>query len=254
MVNTNAPAVIESKPLSPLDIDATKKSMDVYQRGLRALLDDDDWQTFEDKKGNEQRFLKRAGWRKIALWFNLSLETRIVDIDREAKTGRAVRARVIARATAPNGRFADGEGGASPADTFGQKPEHDLAATAATRATNRAISNLVGLGAVSAEEVDGSPPVVTGNPPILDPPWGPWASEQLQQEAAQAIQSLRPDLDGYQFIARLGQQLGDIPEAAARALRALGRYAEMQGATGNVRDIPENAPADDSSYHDQEAG
>jgi hypothetical protein len=63
---------------------------------------------------------------------------------------------VTYRATAPNGATADGDG----ACTFSEKSRgnmaptvHNIRSQAHTRAFNRAVSNLVGFGEVSAEEV-----------------------------------------------------------------------------------------------------
>jgi hypothetical protein len=205
----------QSAPLAPLDLQQTKHAMELYQQGVHSLLADDDWQTFQSK-GETHRFLKRSGWRKIALWFNLSLETVSIHIDRD-KTDRPLRARVIARATAPNGRYCDGEGGASPSDTFGQKPEHDLAATASTRATNRAISNLVGLGAVSAEELDEATPISAATP------YGQSVGEGGEDEAAKIVQKLHPSIDGFALIGVFKQTLGvdTLPEASLRILKAV---------------------------------
>ena len=251
-MTTHAPAVIEHKPLAPLDLQQTKASMDLYQTGLRALLDDTDWQRFADKKTGEMReFLKRSGWRKIALWFNLNLETRNIEIDRD-RNGNPLRARVIGRATAPNGRYAEGEGGCSLNEPRQfQKPENDLPATAATRAVNRAISNLVGLGAVSAEEVDA--PEHTKE---TSHHFGPLASEQLTGEAAIAVQHVRKDLDGFEFVKMLARTFDDgLPECAARTLKGLAWWVEQPQATGNEADVvrePESTPEQSANQPSQE--
>src|SRR5215471_5290058 len=136
-MSTTAPAVIDQRPLAPLDLTATKQSMDTYQQGLHSLLDATDWQKFGSGE-KERAFVKRSGWRKIATWFNLNLENRRIEVERD-EHGNPIRASVIARATAPNGRYAEGEGAASLTERRFSKPEHDLPATAATRALNRAI-------------------------------------------------------------------------------------------------------------------
>jgi hypothetical protein len=70
-----------------------------------------------------------------------------------------VRAEVWIRAVAPNGQFGDGDGYCSADEgrfrgwKGRQKLENDLRATATTRAKNRAIADLVGMGEVSAEEI-----------------------------------------------------------------------------------------------------
>jgi len=64
-----------------------------------------------------------------------------------------VRARFKVRATSPNGRHMDGIGICDVTERQFTHPEHDIVATAHTRAINRAFADLFGLGAVSAEEM-----------------------------------------------------------------------------------------------------
>lgn len=132
--------------------------------------------------------VNKSGWRKMATAFNLS--TTEVEKEKEID-GRIVRYRVKARATAPNGKTADGVAmcssnesnfttkvadGNTPleeAENLADRPDrlvkvdgawrelpmeeevnfHNLYAIAYTRAVNRAISDLVGGGEVSAEEL-----------------------------------------------------------------------------------------------------
>lgn len=138
------------------------------------LLDKSDYQTIGGKD-----FRKKSGWRKLAVAFNVSVELISRDYER-ADNGTIVRAEVVCRATAPNGRTMDGLGACDlfekccPA-AHGEKcgrggyhkhcdrgcsgrthfsnPQHDLPATAMTRATNRACADLFGMGEVSAEEI-----------------------------------------------------------------------------------------------------
>jgi hypothetical protein len=129
-------------------------AMDSYQTLCRALLDKDDWQTIGGKK-----FPKRSAWRKLAVAYGVSFT--IIDRNlRFGDDGELVGADFVVRATAPNGRFADGWGAASasekgPGRATG-KAFHDIPATAETRAKNRAAADLFGMGAVSAEEIDRS--------------------------------------------------------------------------------------------------
>jgi len=129
-----------------------KKTMELYQNTLDALVDDRDWQ----KVGTE-KFLKKSGVRKLAVAFNLSEE--ILDLKEERDTeGRIITAFASVRITAPNGRTTVGTGTCSIYDKKTGRDgfthaEHDVRATAITRATNRAILNMVGMGKVSAEEV-----------------------------------------------------------------------------------------------------
>jgi hypothetical protein len=210
-------AIVQHKPLAPLDLQQTKQTMDLYQKGIHALLDDTDWQKFKSRDGTEQAFVKRSGWRKIATWFELSLETREITIDRD-KNGNPDRARVIARAIAPNGRYAEGEGGCSIRERGFSKPEHDLPATASTRAINRAISNLVGLGAISAEEIEAAD---STEPSAKDHPFGRLADEHWLKEAHEAARRILPN-EPDEFIRLLSNSFDEgLPECAARTLKGV---------------------------------
>ena len=128
-----------------------------------------------------------------------------------------VRAEVIVRATAPGGRTMDGLGscdlrekccdsrrcrnsarghrhcdqvdGHDPAMHFSH-PQHDIPATAHTRATNRACSDLFGFGEVSAEEIQDAPGApdwqLAGWPSAEEQEawlesWRAWAREQSRE-------------------------------------------------------------------------
>ena len=103
-------------------------------------------------------FRKKSYWRAIGTAFNVK-----VDFVSEVWTplGEDWMCAVIYVATAPNGRTASGDGACSfseKVDRDGRPTNmatpHGVRAHAHTRAANRAISNLVGFGEVSAEEVN----------------------------------------------------------------------------------------------------
>lgn len=214
--------VIERRPLTPLNVQQTKVAITQYQEGLKSLLDpSEDVQSFVDRRGGKHSFVKRSGWRKIALWCDLSIENKTIEIDRDPN-GKPLRARVVARASAPSGRFAEGEGGCDLTEHAVTKPEHDLLAIAATRAVNRAVSNLVGLGAVSAEEMDGGTPMA----PVTDPehPYGPDATPEMRGEALAAIVSLWPQWsasDADWMLNLLASNFGSLPEISVRTIKGL---------------------------------
>ena len=104
-----------------------------------------------------KKFRKKNYWRGVKTAFNLKVE--------EIKEERIFMGdddwgyQVTYRATASNGASADGDG----ACTHSEKSRGNMAASlhnirsqAHTRAFNRAVSNLVGFGEVSAEEVNHS--------------------------------------------------------------------------------------------------
>lgn len=148
-----------------------------YHTLCQALLNPTDYQQI-----GRRSFPKKSAWRKLAVAFNVSvvLLERVYERD---PNGRIVRAEVVARATAPNGRTMDGFGACdlfekccpgtdgTPEDCTNRSqyhnhcrpncngkphfsnPSHDLPSTAHTRATNRACADLFGMGEVSAEEI-----------------------------------------------------------------------------------------------------
>ena len=112
--------------------------------------------------------ITRAGFSKIALAFNLNTE--IKHITRvPSKDNYTVHA--TARASTQYGRYAEATASCE-AKEFGTgnilATTHNIEAKAATRATNRAIANLVGGGILSKEELegeDGKSPLATKAPP-----------------------------------------------------------------------------------------
>ncbi|GAG81350.1 unnamed protein product, partial [marine sediment metagenome] len=110
-----------------------------------------------DKKENKRR-VKKSGWLKYALACNLNLEKideREIDKEMPPDSGNWVTIyHFDYRAIAQTGRYAEGSGSASTDEREDSgKIIHDTRSLAQTRAMNRAISNLVGGGEVSAEEV-----------------------------------------------------------------------------------------------------
>jgi hypothetical protein len=138
------------------DAAALVENQRAYRALCAALLDEDDFQSYADRGGVTRSFKKKSAWRKLNVAFNVTTELLATDLDRD-DDGRLLRATVTARATAPNGRYADGIGVCDRAERTFTKPEHDILATAHTRATNRASSDLYGMGEVSAEEIDDTP-------------------------------------------------------------------------------------------------
>ena len=120
---------------------------EAYQIFTEKLLDKSD---YIDIKG--KAFKKKSAWRKYARAFNINTEIISKDITKNDK-GIVTEAEFIVRATLPDGRHCDGWGNCSRREGNKNKPNHDIPATAMTRATNRAIADLIGAGEVTAEEV-----------------------------------------------------------------------------------------------------
>lgn len=175
--------------LPPITGDEAIKVWHQYQDLIQKVCTDEDYQLIEGKK-----FRKKSGWRKIATFFNLSVE--VVE-EKCEQIGKTFVWHFTCKAVASNRRFAIGTGSC---DAF-EKAElkdgryvvakkvwsdrykkmvraqdkegnyiydaaqpnsiHNIRSTAETRAFNRAVSNLVGGGEVSAEEVTAT---ISGHP------------------------------------------------------------------------------------------
>lgn len=196
--------------LTPLDPEQVVAAMDAYQALLPKLLKPEDWQ-----KAGRDEFVKKSGWRKIARAFNLSVFKISSGIERD-EDGVPLRASAVYRAMAPNGQIQDGDGycsaGESRFSTNKAKLEHDMAATATTRAKNRAISDLVGMGEVSAEEV-----VEGHNVPQFPP-----ATDAQKAELRTCLEYLFPPDEAKPLWGQIKQLFGgDLLGPAADAVSAV---------------------------------
>jgi len=134
------------------------KAWDAYLDLKKKIATKDDTQIIQGRE-----FFKKSYWRKLATFFNLSVE--VVE-EREEGTEANRIYHFICKATAPNGRFAQGAGTCDQLEKGRKNTIHNTRSTAETRAFNRAVSNLVGGGEVSAEEMDEAKPKAAGNPRI----------------------------------------------------------------------------------------
>jgi hypothetical protein len=118
-----------------------------YDRACSALIGDNDVQV----EGG-RTFKKKSAWRKLARYFNIS--TSVASVQKEV-LGDVFMATVTVRASAPWGQYAEAVGACGTDEESGRRKitMADAIATAETRATNRAVSNLVAMGEVSAEEM-----------------------------------------------------------------------------------------------------
>lgn len=96
---------------------------------------------------------KKSGWQKLARAFNA--DTEIVDRDLlRTSTGRVREAYYRIKSTLPNGRTVESDALCSRKEKGKDNAsDHTIMSTAKTRATNRAIAELIGAGEVSAEEM-----------------------------------------------------------------------------------------------------
>lgn len=211
-----------SEVLKPVDAGELLESFHAYQELVPRLLSPTDYQAAERGK----RFVKKSGWRKIARAFRLNCEVIRIDVERDDQ-GQPVRATAIVRATAPNGDFQEGDGHCSITearftgrgrDQALSKAENDLPATAITRAKNRAISDLVGMGEVSAEEAD----AYSGEAAAPEPE--AWTLPSSRTDAQQTGTALRQHLELEQAtelwkaVAKMFPQ-GKVPAGVAVGMR-----------------------------------
>ncbi len=122
-------------------------------------------------------FKKKSAWRKLARHFGISTSVVSVQKDSIGESGFFL-ATVTVRAAAPWGQFAEAVGACGTDEATGRRviTTADAIATAETRATNRAVSNLVAMGEVSAEEMskggNGQPSAAAAPAPARTAPSG----------------------------------------------------------------------------------
>lgn len=117
-----------------------------FQKLKHDLLDDDDSMMIGGKP-----FIKKSGWLKLATPFNLTDE--ILEEDREDREDGSFVVRFRVRVSAPNGRTVMAVGSCDSKERPYAHLEHDVRATAHTRAKARAIADMVGGGGAIAEDV-----------------------------------------------------------------------------------------------------
>lgn len=134
---------------TPAALDRQRQLAAAYDSACGALIGPNDVQ----QEGNRS-FKKKSAWRKLARHFNISVACELSDT-RVEQTPDGFIAYARANAIAPWGQsWADVAACASDEAT-GRRTITiaDAIATAMTRASNRAVSNLIAMGEVSAEEI-----------------------------------------------------------------------------------------------------
>ena len=157
------------------DVDVAIEQWDAYQKLCKGLLNDTDYQEIvvkeKDEDGNyvkvKRHFKKKSAWQKLSRAFNV--DTEIIDRDLErTKMGKIREAYYCVRATLPNGRSVESDALCSRSEKGKDKvSDHTIMSTAKTRATNRAIAELIGAGEVSAEEMSAERTVVENKSKFL---------------------------------------------------------------------------------------
>lgn len=222
--------------------DATElvAAMRAYEETRSALMTRDDVQ--ETREGRS--FPKKSYFTKLSIAYGTDVTIKegypILHYDEH---GELIRAECVCQAKAPNGRVAEGYGACSvreprythqydddkrkpprwragdPIASARAKLEHDLPATASTRASNRALSAMFGYsGEVSWEEVDAGPvrepggdtpasarPQPAQGPTRHNASGTPGLRQQLQQ-ALEELSAKRGEGEKWQAVFRIGAQ------------------------------------------------
>lgn len=140
----------EQAIVTPADADSVLEMIQAFEYFKSKVLNKKDFAVIQ----GEPR-VKKSGWSKYALACNVSTELR--DERVEERDGHRIYHFNYRAVHLPSGRFADAVGSASEAERREwTHPEHDVRSLAQTRAFNRSVSNLVGGGEVSAEEMEAS--------------------------------------------------------------------------------------------------
>lgn len=132
---------------TPASIQHQKKLSATYDAVCASLIGENDVQ----REGG-RTFKKKSAWRKLQRHFNIS--TAVVGVETKM-VGEYLVATVNVKASAPWGQSAEAVGACGTDEETGKRKITiaDAIATAETRATNRAVSNLIAMGEVSAEEM-----------------------------------------------------------------------------------------------------
>lgn len=134
----------------PVALEHQRKLAAAYDHACNALIGPNDVQ-----QEGARSFKKKSAWRKLARHFRISVAAALdnVRVDRDAEGGFTAFA--VATASAPWGQSWTDVGACGSDEATGRRTitVADAIATAMTRASNRAVSNLIAMGEVSAEEI-----------------------------------------------------------------------------------------------------
>ncbi len=155
--------------------------LESFENMKARLLVTSDYQMISGKN-----FIKKSGWRKLALVFNIS--DQIMESSKVVREDGSFVWSFRVRAQAPNGRFTEAVASCDSRERKFSHVEHDVQATAQTRAKSRAISDLIGAGEVSAEEMLADP-----NPPSAD-----MDSDLSEDEKRRALSLIHPASEIFQ--------------------------------------------------------
>ena len=152
VIDKSSTTEIVPLPVRPLvSPEQAEQDWNLFLNIKKRLLDVDDYQRIGDTK-----FIRKSGFRKLSVVFNLS--DQIVEQEKTVREDESFYWRVVTRVTAPNGRTSVGVGICDSKERNFAHLEHDVYSTAHTRSKNRATSDMVAGGVVSAEEMSNTAP------------------------------------------------------------------------------------------------
>ena len=136
--------------------------------------------------------IRKSGWRKLALAFNISDEIVSEAEARDIAEPSYLCIHTRVKAWTRGGRTVEGVGTASTREKKGASTEHNLFALAHTRAKSRAIADMLGSSDLVAEELEepeqAAPKAPTPTPPA---PKSPGPAQQQRVDAGQRAVAIR---------------------------------------------------------------
>lgn len=136
-------------------IEQLKENFQTFERVKKEILTKNDYFIVKDKNGREIEAIRKSGWYKFQVAFNLSHEImeekELSRQDESDYLGYSFKVRVIA----PNGRYAEEVGTCDNREPLRKNAtRHEIRAMAKTRATERGIIAVVGAKEVAAEDYE----------------------------------------------------------------------------------------------------
>jgi hypothetical protein len=161
MSKTTELAVVEASDMiaapSANELESNVRRYQDMQKTLDRLMPDQIVETGTNNDGTPKLFRRKGYWKAIAQGFNLNVE--LVREERQVHDEDFGYCVTYKASDPRTGRSADGDGACFASEKAQRRggiggTEHNVRAHAHTRATNRAVSNLVAFGEVSAEELE----------------------------------------------------------------------------------------------------
>ena len=175
--DSDLPVVVD-RTLPFVTAEDAKKAMEAYQQLCAAVLipwdrrkvengvivQESDYQRIPVRRKEGSRWItewkdfpKKSAWRKLGKFYKISDEI-VGDPKRVDREDGSFVYHYTVKAIAPDGQYTFGIGSCDSKEIpDDRRREHDTESKAHTRAKNRAISDLIGFGQVSAEEMTGEP-------------------------------------------------------------------------------------------------